>query len=98
MATNAYHFVDRWRVQGDVKEVADILEDNPSLRPLVPTLVAEIYPVAKARAVLESGLFDDTFPDGCPFLEDEILTIGFLPDPYGDDAIRGANWWKRREP
>lgn len=89
-----------WAATLDIQRlrVADILEDNPSLRPLVATLVAEIYPLAKARAVLESGLFDDTFPDGCPFLEDEILTIGFLPDPYGDDAIRGANWWKRREP
>ena len=31
MPTNAYHFVDRWRVEGDVKEVADILEDALSL-------------------------------------------------------------------
>ena len=31
MADNAYHFVDRWRVEGDVKEVADILEDAGSL-------------------------------------------------------------------
>src|SRR5882672_100839 len=31
MADNAYHFVDRWRVEGDVKEVADILEDALTL-------------------------------------------------------------------
>ena len=31
MADNAYHFVDRWRVDGDVKEVADILEDALAL-------------------------------------------------------------------
>src|SRR3989442_5419481 len=31
MPTNAYHFVDRWRVEGDVKEVADILEDALAL-------------------------------------------------------------------
>src|ERR1700752_3509640 len=31
MAENAYHFVDRWRVEADVKEVADILEDALSL-------------------------------------------------------------------
>jgi len=31
MADNAYHFVDRWRVEGDVTEVADILEDALSL-------------------------------------------------------------------
>ena len=31
MATNNYHFVDRWRVEADVKEVADILEDALNL-------------------------------------------------------------------
>ena len=31
MATNSYHFIDRWRVEADVKEVADILEDWLSL-------------------------------------------------------------------
>src|SRR6266478_3749682 len=31
MADNAYHFVDRWRVEADVKEVADILEDALAL-------------------------------------------------------------------
>ena len=31
MPTNEYHFIDRWRVEGDVKEVADILEDALSL-------------------------------------------------------------------
>ena len=31
MADNAYHFVDQWRVEGDVKEVADILEDALAL-------------------------------------------------------------------
>ena len=31
MPTSDYHFVDRWRVEGDLKEVADILEDALSL-------------------------------------------------------------------
>ena len=31
MADNAYHFVDRWRVEGDVDEVQAILEDALSL-------------------------------------------------------------------
>lgn len=31
MASNSYHFIDRWRVAGEVKEVADILEDVLSL-------------------------------------------------------------------
>ncbi len=31
MPTSDYHFIDRWRVEADVKEVADILEDALSL-------------------------------------------------------------------
>ena len=31
MSANAYHFIDRWRVEGDVKEVADIIEDAVNL-------------------------------------------------------------------
>ena len=31
MPTNDYHFVDRWRVEADVEEVADIIEDALSL-------------------------------------------------------------------
>jgi|ERR1051326_497344 hypothetical protein len=31
MTTNDYHFVDRWRVEGSIEEVADILEDALSL-------------------------------------------------------------------
>jgi len=31
VAENRYHFVDRWRVEGDLKEVADILEDALAL-------------------------------------------------------------------
>ena len=31
MSDNAYHFVDRWRVEGDIKEVADIIEDALAL-------------------------------------------------------------------
>jgi hypothetical protein len=31
MARNEYHFVDRWRIEADVREVADILEDALTL-------------------------------------------------------------------
>lgn len=41
MTTNAYHFVDKWRVEGDVKEVADILEDAASLTRWWPSVYFE---------------------------------------------------------
>lgn len=69
------------------------LRDNPSLHRELPELIARVYPAAKARAVLESTLFEDSFPDACPFTDEEILTVGTYPDPHGDDAIRGAGWW-----
>ncbi len=87
-----------WAATIDIQRhrVERLLAHSPSLRPAVPVLVAAAYPAAKARAVLESALFDDSFPESCPFTEDEILREGFFPDPYGDDAIRGEGWWKRR--
>lgn len=47
MPDNDYHFIDRWRVAADVREVADILEDAPSLAvwwPSVYFAVKEIEP------------------------------------------------------
>lgn len=86
-----------WAATIDVQRhrVERLLAESPSLRSTVPTLIAAIYPEAKARAVLESALFDDSFSESCPFTEDEVLRSGFFPDPYGDDAIRGDGWWRR---
>ncbi|WP_053078657.1 DUF29 family protein [Methylobacterium tarhaniae] len=75
--------------------VASRLDECPSLRPELPWLVAEVYPDAKARAVPESALFDDSFPESCPFTDEEILMHGFLPDSHGDDAVRGSDRWRR---
>jgi hypothetical protein len=75
--------------------VERLLAHNPSLRPTLPDLIAAAYPAAKARAVLESALFAESFSESCPFTTDEVLRRDFLPDPYGDDAIRGEGWWRR---
>lgn len=42
MSTSDYHFIDRWRVEGNVKEVADILEDAPSLSVWWPSVYFEV--------------------------------------------------------
>lgn len=92
----------RWAYQVDVRSVAlsstimaqrhaieRILDDSVSLRPIARELVIDIYPEAKQAAVIESGLFTESFPEGLPFLPDEVFDASFLPDPFGDDAIRG---------
>jgi len=42
MSTNDYHFIDKWRVQGEVKEVADIIEDALSLPRWWPAVYFEV--------------------------------------------------------
>jgi hypothetical protein len=42
MSANDYHFIDRWRVEGNVKEVADILEDALSLSSWWPSVYFEV--------------------------------------------------------
>ena len=42
MPDNDYHFIDRWRVEGNVKEVADIIEDALSLSTWWPSVYFEV--------------------------------------------------------
>jgi len=45
MTSNDYHFVDRWRVEGDIKEVADIIEDALSLPRWWPSVYFDVNEV-----------------------------------------------------
>ena len=42
MPTNDCHFVDKWRVEGDLKEVADIIEDAINLPRWWPSVYFEV--------------------------------------------------------
>src|SRR6266850_8583585 len=42
MSTTDYHFIDKWRVEGEVKEVADIIEDALSLSRWWPSVYFEV--------------------------------------------------------
>ena len=42
MAKNEYHFITRWQVEGDVREVSDILEDVPSLARWWPSVYLDV--------------------------------------------------------
>lgn len=52
MPTNEYHFVDRWRVEGDAGEVAALIEDGESLPRWWPSTYLEVK-------TLEPGGADD---------------------------------------
>jgi hypothetical protein len=60
-------------------EIADRLEDQPSLRPLVPALLASAYPRARRLAAAETDLPLATFPEVCPWPIERVLDDDFWP-------------------
>ena len=59
--------------------IADHLDDNPSLKPLLPQALATAYRAARREAIAETGLAGSTFPDTCPWTDEEVLDEGFWP-------------------
>jgi hypothetical protein len=59
--------------------IADHLDDNPSLRPLLPQALASAYRDAALEAVAEMGLAGSTFPNACPCTVEQVLDGGFWP-------------------
>ena len=59
--------------------LADHLDDNPSLKPLLPTALSAAYRDAVLEAVAETGLPASTFPEKCPWSFEQALDAGFWP-------------------
>lgn len=59
------------------EDALDLLEESPSLRPALAELTAKAYQRARRRAMRETGLPLNTFPEENPFTEVEI---------WGDEA------------
>ena len=60
--------------------VDDHLDDNPSLKPLLPQALASAYRKAALEAVAESGLPEATFPGASPWKVEQVLDPGFWPE------------------
>jgi uncharacterized protein DUF29 len=60
-------------------EIQDLLDENPSLKPLLEDLVAAAYPGARRLAAIETGLPIKSFPARCPYSVKQIRSDGFLP-------------------
>lgn len=50
-----------------------LLEDSPSLKNLIADVKPDCYESAVLKAVAETGLSKDSFPETCPFSEEEIF-------------------------
>ena len=60
-------------------ELALLLQDNPSLRPQLPTVLAERYSQARKHASEETGLQRATFPEYCLWTVEQVLDDDFWP-------------------
>ncbi len=68
-----------WRdsiVNGRI-QIEDLLDNNPSLKPHVQSLIEKGYAKAKRYASRETGLPLITFPEQCPFTMEQIIGDGW---------------------
>ena len=61
-------------------EIADLLQDMPSLRNALPGALPQIYLHAARRALKETQLPRSALPNTCPLTLDQILDAEFLPE------------------
>jgi hypothetical protein len=59
--------------------LADHLDDNPSLKPLLPKALSAAYRDAVLEAVAETGLPEAAFPAACPWPTEQVLSADFWP-------------------
>ncbi len=71
-----------WRlgVQEQRIQVANPLADNPSLKALLTTAIADSYRLAVIGAERETSLSAETFPARCPWSFDQMMNDDFWPD------------------
>ena len=60
--------------------LADHLDDNPSLKSLLPQALASAYRDAALEAVAETGLAGAASPAACPWTVQEVMDRGFWPE------------------
>ncbi len=65
------------------KEIEDALEDSPSLKQEVGRYMLKDYGYAKDRAVRQTRLRPEMFPETCPWTAEQVLDTDFWPDIKG---------------
>jgi hypothetical protein len=58
-------------------EIADVLADNPGLKPRIPEATVRAFPRARIEAAKETGLEPSTFPEKCPYSFEEMASRVF---------------------
>lgn len=76
------HRSDSWiaTIREQRREIEALLEDSPSLRPVVPDRMPAAYRRALSDAELETKLPPSAFPETCPWTPDQVLDLDYLPE------------------
>jgi len=61
-------------------EIADVIADNPSLKPMLDDLTAQAYRYARRKAAIETNLGEERFPEQCPWPFAEAMDEDLLPE------------------
>jgi hypothetical protein len=61
-------------------EIADLLDDNPSLKPIIDDVMTSAYRYARRKAAIETDMAEDAFPTHCPWNFVRAMNEGFWPD------------------
>jgi len=62
------------------EQITELLEESPSLRPVLARDLTKIYGLAVNKAMRDTGLPEAGFPVDCPFTPEQILSADFLPE------------------
>jgi Domain of unknown function DUF29 len=65
-------------IQEQRLEIADVLSDNPGLRPRIGEAMARAYGRARIEAAKETGLDETEFAGTCPYSFDDIISRVFM--------------------
>jgi hypothetical protein len=98
MASTDYHFVDKWQVEGELKEVADVLEDAMSLPRWWPSVYFEVeelepggeHGIGKVIRLRAGGWLPYTLRISFRTIESRYPN-GFSMEAFGD--LEGKGVW-----
>jgi hypothetical protein len=67
-------------IRAQRRRIARLLQESPSLRPVVDELLGQAYRDALDKAADETGLAESAFLAACPFTAAQLLAEDFLPE------------------
>ena len=83
MSANEYHFISRWRVEGTLEEVSEVLEDGPGLTRWWPSVYLEVRELEPPRADGAGRVLELHTRGRLPYTLRWRLRVTHLRHPHG---------------